>query len=133
MEHVSFNFQIVPILIGLLGFIILLLLRVRIPRGSFLRSLWLSGLVLFGLYFLMMTTVVLFRVYDLNYYEAGVFESIEEKERVTKRIVNDTGVQLAFITIAIFSLFISFFVLAVSLISNYIKRSKSRRLKENLT
>ena len=133
MEHVSFNFQIVPILIGLLGFIILLLLRVRIPRGSFLRSLWLSGLVLFGLYFLMMTTVVLFRVYDLNYYEAGVFESIEEKERVTKRIVNNTGVQLAFITIAIFSLFISFFVLAVSLISNYIKRSKGRRLKENLT
>ena len=133
MEHVSFNFQMVPILIGLLGFIILLLLRLRIPKGSVLRSLWLSGLVLFGLYFLMMTKVVLFRVYDLNYYEAGVFESTEEKEIVTKRIVNDTGVQLAFITTAIFSLFISFFVLIISLISNYIKIKKSRSLKENLT
>ena len=133
MQHVSFNFQILPILIGLLGFVILLLLRESIPKGSFLRSLWLSGLVLFGLYFLMMTTVVLFRVYELNYYEAGVFESIEEKNSVTKRIVNDTGVQLAFITTAIFSLFIAFFVFVVSLISNFIKIKKSRNLKENLT
>ncbi len=133
MEHVSFNFQILPILIGLFGFIILLLLRERIPRGSFLRSLWLSGLVLFGLYFLLMTASTISRVYHWNNYESGVFETIEQKQKAMKRVVNDTGTQLAFIISAIFSLFVSFFVLIVSLIFNYIKIKKSSSLKENLT
>ena len=133
MEHVSFSFQILPIVIGLSGFIILLLLKERIPRSSLLRDLWLSGLVFFGLYFLLMTSSTASSVYHWNTYESGVFETIEQKQVAMKRVVNDTGVQFAFIISAIFSMFIAFFVWLIRSIINYINAKNSNRTENNLT
>jgi len=135
MEHVNFNFQILPILIGLSGVIVLALLRNRIPINSFLRSFWLSGFIFFGLYFLLMLTVTIYDTYvwiDYQSYDLDKsgniegFERTEEWEKAMKNVVNDTARSLAFITTAIISFIFSLFVLIISLIRSYLKRKNNK-------
>ena len=139
MEHISFNFQILPILLGLLGIAFLLFIRKRVPKDSFLKSFWWSGMFLFGFYFLLMLSTTIYDVYirmEYDSYDIDKNGYIDDFERtgnyfeVQKRLVNDTARNLAYMTGAVLSIIISFFVFIISLIHIFFKRRK--RIKESI-
>ncbi|MGI9530548.1 hypothetical protein [Lutimonas sp.] len=134
-----FNYVILPILISALAIATLLRNRKKIPRSSFLFSFWVSGLVFFSTYILL---ILIARGLDAYYWsEYMSFDMnndgyIEESERTAgystahENAVNDTARNMVFMTGAIISLLVSTTVLFVGVIGNFLIQRRNT-LKKN--
>jgi len=121
----SFNHNTTSLLVSLVGIIILILIRKKIPSHTYLKNIWISAFVFFILYFFIVLITSIQGVYywkihnsyDLN--KNGFIENIEKTKgylKAHRNITNDTARNLAFISGAFVSLFISLIVLAIGFI-----------------
>lgn len=126
----NFYYEILPIIISLLGITLLILVRKKVSNQSYLFSFWVAGLVFFSTYlFMIIATSGLDAYYKAEYdsYDLdknGFIESFERTEgflEAQKKITNDTARNLIHITGVFISLLISTTVLIVGLIGTYIK------------
>ena len=126
----NFYYEILPILISLLGITLLILVRKKVSKQSYLFSFWVAGLVFFSTYlFMIIVTSGLDAYYRAEYdsYDLdknGFIESFERTEgflEAQKNLTNDTARNLVHFTGAFFLLLISINVLIVGLIGTYIK------------
>ena len=125
--------QILPVLISLLGIIILILFRKKVPKRSYLFSLWVSGIVFFSVYIILIVSTAMLDAHywaEYNSYDLNGNGSMDKSERTEeflkaqKNVTNDTARNLVSITGVIFSFLISIIVLIVGLIGTYFKLKK---------
>lgn len=129
----DFNYQIVPIIISLFGIILLILFRKKVNKESYLFSLWVSGIVFFSVYILLILSVAILDAYywaeyysfDLN--ENGSIEKHEQTEayhEALKKVTNDTARNFVFITGLFISMIVSTTVLIIGIIARFIRLKK---------
>uniref|UniRef100_UPI004049372E hypothetical protein n=1 Tax=Gelidibacter sp. TaxID=2018083 RepID=UPI004049372E len=130
----SFNHITIALLVSLIGIIILILIRKKISKHTYLKNIWISAIVFLILYFFIVFTTSIQGIYYWKIYNSydidknGFIENIEKTEgylKAHRNITNDTARNLAFITGAFVSMFISFIVLAIGFIRTYLFKKKT--------
>ena len=126
----NFYHEILPVLISVFGIFILILVRKKVPKRSYLFSLWVSGIVFFSVYiFLILSTAMLDAHYwaEYNSYDLNGNGSMDKSERTKgfqeaqRKVVSDTARNFVYITGVIISMLVSTTVLIVGIIGTYIK------------
>lgn len=128
--------KIIPLTISIIGIGILLLGRKKVVKNTYLRNVWLSAMVFFILYFLIVFITTIQGIYYWSMYQSfdvnqnGFVDTIEKTKdfyEIEKKLLKDTGRNLAFATGAVLAFIVSFFVLLVGFLKTYFVKRMSKK------
>ena len=126
----SFATKILPIVLSLISIAILVSIRKRVPKESYLFSFWVSCIVFFTIYILLiLSTIGLHYKYqaELNSYDLNMNGNFEESERVDgyqeamDKVIQDTARNFVHIVGIILSFIISTTVFTVGALARLFK------------
>ncbi|MGB1204864.1 MAG: hypothetical protein ACPG5B_04410 [Chitinophagales bacterium] len=120
--------KIIPITISIVSIIILILKRKKITPNTYQSNIWVSALVFFILYFLIIFISTSQGIYYWSVYHSfdvnqnGFIDVIEKTAafyEIEKKVLHDTARNFAFITGAILAFIVAVFVLLVGFIKTF--------------
>lgn len=124
MDKIDFQTQLLPFLISLIGLITLFAIRKFAERKPYRKIIWLSGIVLCGVYATLLLGAITMEIFyglryeDFDINHNGLIESSEKTYRFPAaegNYKNDTARKLVYITGLILAISIALTVLTVGL------------------